>query len=149
LHRYSFYLALVYPLILLYDASKAFTVDGHFGIGLGTIILAVNVVSALPHPMPRVVDEDAPHQLRGDAEEVAAVLPVDLALVEQPQIRLVDHRGDLQAIVAPFTIQLARGQRPQLVVDERHEAVEGLLAAVLPFVQQLCDVRRFAWVAHS
>ena len=43
-HRYFFYLALPFPLILLWDAIKAFDFGGEFGMGLGTLILLVNAV---------------------------------------------------------------------------------------------------------
>jgi hypothetical protein len=43
-HRYFFYLAAIFWCILLYDALKAFFFNGSFGIGLGSIIMIVNVV---------------------------------------------------------------------------------------------------------
>jgi hypothetical protein len=42
-HRYFFYLAFVFILFLWHDAVKAFFFDGHFGIGVGTLVLTVNV----------------------------------------------------------------------------------------------------------
>lgn len=41
-HRYFFYLGLVFNVILTYDALAAFVFDGRFGIGLGTLVLLVN-----------------------------------------------------------------------------------------------------------
>ena len=43
-HRYFFYLAFVFILFLWYDAVNAFFFDGHFGIGVGTLVLTVNVM---------------------------------------------------------------------------------------------------------
>ena len=43
-HRYFFYLALVFLGFLWYDAVVAFNFDGHFGIGLGTLIMLVNII---------------------------------------------------------------------------------------------------------
>jgi hypothetical protein len=43
-HRYFLYVALVFILILGWDAWKAFWFANGFGIGLGTIVLAINVV---------------------------------------------------------------------------------------------------------
>ncbi|WP_349258231.1 hypothetical protein [Stackebrandtia sp.] len=44
-HRYFFYLAVLVAAVLTYDASIAFHgTDGGFGIGLGTVILWINVV---------------------------------------------------------------------------------------------------------
>ena len=44
IHRYAFYLAVLYLPILYYDAFMAFFRDGVFGIGLGSIVLLLNPV---------------------------------------------------------------------------------------------------------
>jgi len=43
-HRYTLYIALLYILILTCDVFKAFYKHGQFGIGVGTIVLYVNVL---------------------------------------------------------------------------------------------------------
>jgi hypothetical protein len=43
-HRYFLYLALVFIVILSLDAWHAMWFDGHFGIGVGTIVLTINAV---------------------------------------------------------------------------------------------------------
>jgi hypothetical protein len=42
-HRYFFYVATAFLIFLWYDAIYAFIFDGRFGIGLGSIIMVVNV----------------------------------------------------------------------------------------------------------
>jgi len=42
-HRYFLYLAIIFLCFLWYDAAKAFFFGGKFGIGLGTLIMLVNV----------------------------------------------------------------------------------------------------------
>ena len=42
-HRYFLYVALAFIVMLSYDVVLAFWFDGHFGVGLGSIIMAVNV----------------------------------------------------------------------------------------------------------
>lgn len=44
LHRYALYFALLFIVFLGYDALKAFFKDGRFGIGVGTVVLVINVV---------------------------------------------------------------------------------------------------------
>jgi hypothetical protein len=44
LHRYFLYLALIFLIILWYDAIHAFWFNGHFGIGVGTLVLLANIV---------------------------------------------------------------------------------------------------------
>jgi hypothetical protein len=43
-HRYFLYLALVFLVLLAHDVWDAFWFDGHFGIGVGTLVLLANVV---------------------------------------------------------------------------------------------------------
>jgi hypothetical protein len=44
LHRYTLYLALPYPIILLWDSIQALFKNGELGIGVGTVILFVNTI---------------------------------------------------------------------------------------------------------
>ncbi len=43
IHRYFLYLAVIFILLLAHDVWKAIWFDGHFGIGVGTLVLAANV----------------------------------------------------------------------------------------------------------
>ena len=43
LHRYFFYIAVVFILFLWHDAIVAFDFNGHFGVGVGTLVLTLNV----------------------------------------------------------------------------------------------------------
>ena len=43
-HRYFLYLAIIFLCFLWYDVFRAFNFDGKFGIGLGTLIMLVNVI---------------------------------------------------------------------------------------------------------
>jgi hypothetical protein len=43
-HRYFLYLAILFIGLLAYDAVKSFWFDGHFGVGVGSLVLTVNVV---------------------------------------------------------------------------------------------------------
>jgi hypothetical protein len=44
IHRYFLYLALVFLVILGHDVWNAFWFNGHFGIGVGTLVLLTNLV---------------------------------------------------------------------------------------------------------
>lgn len=44
LHRYFLYVALLFILILGYDAVRSFRFDGRFGVGVGSLVLTANVV---------------------------------------------------------------------------------------------------------
>jgi hypothetical protein len=43
-HRYFFYVAVVFVAFLWYDTIIAFDFDGHFGIGVGTLIMLANII---------------------------------------------------------------------------------------------------------
>lgn len=42
-HRYFFYIAVIFIAFLWYDAIIAFDFGGHFGIGVGTLVMLVNI----------------------------------------------------------------------------------------------------------
>jgi hypothetical protein len=44
LHRYFFYVALIFLIVLWYDAVHAFWFAGSFGVGVGSLVLLVNIV---------------------------------------------------------------------------------------------------------
>jgi hypothetical protein len=44
IHRYFLYLALIFIVILAIDAFHALWFDGHFGIGIGTLVMIVNPI---------------------------------------------------------------------------------------------------------
>src|SRR5581483_11258201 len=44
IHRYFLYLALLFLILLAHDVWKACWFDGHFGIGVGTLVLLANVI---------------------------------------------------------------------------------------------------------
>ncbi len=44
IHRFFFYLAAIFIFILSYDAYEAFWFDGHFGIGVGSLVLTANAL---------------------------------------------------------------------------------------------------------
>ncbi len=43
MHRYTVYVALIFLFFLWTDAIEAFSFDGHFGIGVGSLVLLLNV----------------------------------------------------------------------------------------------------------
>lgn len=44
---------------------------------------------------PRMVDENLPHQSRGDTEKVRSAVPPNLPSVHEPEKRLMNERGGL------------------------------------------------------
>src|SRR6266496_1333564 len=67
----------------------------------------------------RIVDQNPPHCLRGNAKKVTPVLPVDRLLVDQLQVSLMNQRGSLQCVLGVFAPQIKVGQPPQFIIDNR------------------------------
>jgi hypothetical protein len=65
-----------------------------------------------------MVDEDPPHQLRGDAEEVRATLPVP-SLPGELEVGLVDERGGLEGVIPPLAGQVPGSELVELVKPAR------------------------------
>ena len=62
-------------------------------------------------PPPRVIDENPPHHAGGDAEEVCAVAPLDLLLIDQPDVCFVDQGGWLQRMAGRLAPHVAAATR--------------------------------------
>ncbi len=72
----------------------------------------------------RVIHENSAHDLRRYAEEMRAIPPVAVPLVDETQVKLVNERRRLQREPTPFGTKLACGNATQLRVDERQQLVE-------------------------
>ena len=98
-------------------------VDGH----------TANAVAPLDRVVPTsVVDQDPAHDLCRDAEEVRPILPVHLALVDEPDVDLVNERRRLKGVVSPLAAKLARGRAAKLCVNEREQLIERSPIAATP-----------------
>ena len=95
----------------------------------------------------RVVDQDAPHEPRGDGEKVGAILPLYLIDPRQTQIRLMHQRGRVEGVAFVLAAELAVREAVQLVVHDGHETIERLGPACGQLVQELGDVRSLGHVA--
>jgi hypothetical protein len=107
-------------------------------------LAAVFVAKMAPH----VIHENSAHHLRGDGEKVTAIVPVDLTLPKELDVRLVDDGGRFQAIVPPFVRELAGGERLELFVDDGDQSVEHLAAPGLPLAQDAGDLGEGRHVVH-
>jgi hypothetical protein len=79
-----------------------------------------------------VINEYAPHYLRGNAEEVSAVLPLHPFLIDEPQECLVDKSRCLECVVLALAPHVAASQPAQLVIDEGQQLVQRRLIAFTP-----------------
>ena len=91
-------------------------------------------------PRARGVDEDAPHHPRRGRKEVRAILPVNTAPVEQPQIGLLDELGWTPAAVPALVGQEPARDHTQVLVDDRREHRERVAVPLTPGLKQPCQI---------
>ena len=65
-----------------------------------------------------MVDQNAPHELGGDAEEVGSALPVDARLIYQLHVCFVDQSGSLQGMIAAFAAHIVGGDAAQFRIND-------------------------------
>jgi len=67
---------------------------------------------ALPPPGAGVINEDHPHQTRGEGQKVLPVGEGSFALRHQLHIQLVNKGGGLQSVSGPFGAEIRFGNGP-------------------------------------
>ena len=87
-------------------------------------------------PAPRVIDQDVPHNLCGDGEEVGPILPFDFLLSSQAQIGFVNQRRGPKCVAVALSLDITMRDAPQLVIDQRSQFVERRPVALAPLNQQ-------------
>jgi hypothetical protein len=70
----------------------------------------------------------APHQ------KMRSILPVDMTLINKPQIDLVNQCGRLEGVVPA---KLSRGDAAQLSIDERQQLIQCAAVATTPVAEEL------------
>src|SRR5688572_18177219 len=96
-----------------------------------------------------IVDKDAAHHLRRDGEEVRAVIPFHIPLIDKSQERLVDEGRSLKRVAGPLTVHIVMGQTVELTVDERRHALESGMISIAPIQKQLSYLQLCAVVHLS
>ena len=99
--------------------------DEFTGFGLGDVeglgeIERLRLAPALGRqPAARAIEQDAPHQGGRNGEEMGAMLPIELAGVDQAQIDFVNQLSALQAVARALVLEQAGGQAAQLAIYTR------------------------------
>jgi hypothetical protein len=89
---------------------------------------------------PRVIDQNAPHDLRGDREKVRTIGPVDVPLIDQANVGFVDEGGGLECVTSSLPAHVAAREAMQFFIDQRVQLVECRLIPVAPLSEQLGDL---------
>ena len=92
-----------------------------------------------------IVQQDAAHDLGGDAEEVGTILPAGAALIDELQVGLVDEGSGLQGMAGALAAELGAGDPFELLVDERRQLIHHRSIAAGKLGQQLRNLLRTHW----
>ena len=87
-----------------------------------------------------VIDQDASHDLRRDREEVRAIGPLHVFLIDETNVSFVYERGGLKSVAFSLPAHVAAGEPVQFVVDQRIQLVESGLVPIAPFGEQFSDL---------
>src|SRR5208337_3240112 len=85
------------------------------------LMSAATLCRAVP---ARVLDQNLPHQLRRNGEEMLAVRKSSRGPLAQPEISLMDQRRALQGVVAALFPEVPVRLTAQFVVDPGNQALE-------------------------
>ncbi len=102
----------------------------------------LQLTSALQVMAARMLDQNAPHQLRRNGEEVRAILPLHAPVLHQPHVRLINQRRRLQAVAGAFACHVAPCQTVQFGINNRRQPFQRAGVSAAPGTQQLADVTR-------
>jgi hypothetical protein len=87
----------------------------------------------------RVVDKNASHQSGGDGKEVGTVLPLNVLLIDEPEVCLVYQFGWLQRAIGIFPSQIRSGMAAQFRIHEGNQLLKRLLVSIAPIDEHLGD----------
>ena len=88
-----------------------------------------------------VIDQYAPHETRGQREEMPSILQCNIRL-NQPHESLMHNRCCLKGMAASLRPHVAARQASQFVIHQRCQTLQRLGVARPPLGQQLCEVGR-------
>ena len=69
-----------------------------------------------------------------------AVLPLDLADINEPEVDLIDERGRLEHVTRTLTRHVTPGEPAELLVHERQQLFDGVAVPASPLDEKGSDV---------
>ena len=70
-----------------------------------------------PTPASSMINQDATDNLRCGSEKVSAVAPIHTALIDEPDVSLINQCRGLQCVIRTFRSHMLPGQTAQLVIE--------------------------------
>lgn len=78
--------------------------------------------------LARVIDEDASHNVRGETDEMATILEIDV-VADEAHVGLINKSGCLKSVIGAFAAHVCGGNAMQLGVDEGKQIAGGVIVA--------------------
>ena len=86
---------------------------------------------------PRMIDQNASHQLGRNREKMGAILPLHVLVIHQAHVGFVDQGTRLQAMSRPLTSHVASRQAVEFVINDGSQAVESSAISITPGPEKL------------
>jgi hypothetical protein len=93
--------------------------------------------------MPRMIYQNAPHQLGRNGEKMGAILPLHSIVIHQAHPGFIDNGRCLEAVAGPLASQVATRQPVELVINNRGQPIECALISIAPGAEEP------AYILHS
>jgi hypothetical protein len=88
-----------------------------------------------------MIDEDTPHRLGRDREEMGAILIGQRLAPDQTKTELVHDGVRLERMIAAFALKQAGGKLPQLGLNQGKQLVARFAVSVAPSGEPAGDIR--------
>src|ERR1019366_2973315 len=86
---------------------------------------------------PRMINQNAPHELGRNREKMGAILPLHVLVIHQPHIGFVDQGTRLEAMSRPLTSHVASREAVEFVINDWSQAVESSAISITPGPEKL------------
>ena len=80
----------------------------------------------------RVIDQDAPHDLGGDREEMRVICPVHILLIDHTDVSFIYQGSGLKCVIFPLPAHVTAGEAVEFVVDQRIQLIQSGLVPFAP-----------------
>src|SRR5437773_1748400 len=100
----------------------------------------LHATSAFQVVAPRVLYQNAPHQLGRNREEMGAILPLHALVIHQAHVGFIDQGRGLEAVAGALAFHVALRQTVELVINDGGQPVECASIPVSPGSEQLAHL---------
>src|SRR5947208_1163161 len=97
---------------------------------------------------PGMVDQDAPHHLGRNREEMGAILPLHAPIIHQSHVGLIHQGSRLERVAWVLALHVAVSQAAEFVINNRREPLERALVSIAPGAKERAYFLRIQFARH-